>query len=316
MRAAVIDQFGADSELVVREVPVPSPGPAQILIEVHSASVNPIDWKIRDGQMAQRYGSDFPLILGFDCSGVVAGIGTDVTEFTEGDEVFARSDVGAGGCYAEYAVLNAATVARKPAGMTHEEAASIPLAGLTAINGFRECAAIGEGDRVLVIGASGGVGSLAVQIARNMGAVHVTGVCSTQNIELVASLGVDHIIDYTVSDPFETEVPYNIVYDTVGAHSHAAARKALAEGGTYLTLVPGPDSEFFVPGQTIREPGKGYFVTWTPTAADLRLLADWASTGKLRTVIDSMYPLSDIRLAHLRSQTERAVGKIVIRMVE
>jgi NADPH:quinone reductase-like Zn-dependent oxidoreductase len=152
-----------------------------------------------------------------------------------------------------------------------------------------------------------------VQIAKNMDA-HVTGVCSEKNVELVASLGADAVIDYNVEDALQTDVPYDIVYDTVGVRNYEEAKAALTENGTYLTLVPVPGIEFFIPGQSEWEPGKGYFVAWFPTAADLQILADWAEEGKLRTVIDSIFSLDDIKEAHLRSQTERAVGKIVVRV--
>ena len=316
MKAAVIDAFGSEKNLQIRDVPAPEPGAGQILVEVHATCVNPIDWKIREGQMGARYGSDFPMILGLDCSGVVTETGPGVSDFNIGDEVFARSDVGAGRCYAECAVLNTGTVVLKPPSLTHEEAASIPLVGLTAINGLRECAQLKPGQRVLIIGASGGVGTLAVQIARNMGAGHITGVCSGKNSELVASLGVDQIIDYTEQDPMETSEPYDIVYDTIGVHSYVDAKRALKDDGTYLTLVPVEGIDFFIPGQSQWEPGKGYFVAWSPTAADLLILVDWVTAGKLRTVIDSVFTLSDIAEAHLRSQTERAVGKIVVRVRE
>ncbi len=316
MRAAVLDAFGGVDALEVRDVQRPEPGEGQILVQVHTTNVNPIDWKMREGQMAARYGDEFPMILGWDCSGVVEQVGPGVTEFAVGDEVFARSDVSTGRCYAEYALLNTRTVVPKPKSLSHLEAGAIPLVGLTAINGLRECAQLEEGQRVMVIGASGGVGTLAVQIARNMGAGHITGVCSSKNIELVASLGVDEVIDYTQQDPFVTEQPYDIVYDTIGAHSHDAARAALTPDGTYLTLVPAPGIDFFIPGQTQREKGKGYFVAWTPTAADLQVLANWAEEGKLRVVIDSTFNLEDIRAAHERSQTEHAVGKIVIEVNE
>ena len=256
------------------------------------------------------------MILGLDCSGVVVEVGEGVTDFAVGDEVFARSDIGTGRCYAEYAALNTRTVVAKPASLNHEEAAAVPLVGLTAINGLRECANLQPGQRVLIIGASGGVGTLAVQIAKNMGAGHVTGVCSGKNTELVASLGVDAIIDYTEHDPLETDVPYDVVYDTIGVHSYDDAKRALKVNGTYLTLVPVPGIDFFIPGQSEWEPGKGYFVAWTPTAADLAILAGWADEGKLRVVIDSVYSLNQIREAHLRSQTERAVGKIVVKVKE
>jgi NADPH:quinone reductase-like Zn-dependent oxidoreductase len=313
MKAAVLDEFGSADVMQLRDVPKPAIGPSQLLVEVFATNVNPIDWKMREGQMAARYGSDFPMILGWDCSGLVSEVGEGVTDFAVGDEVFARSDVGTGRCYAEFAELNTRTVVAKPTDLSHEEAGSIPLVGLTAINGLINCANLQSGQRVLVIGASGGVGTLAVQIAKNLGA-HVTGVCSAKNTDLVASLGADAVIDYNEMDPLETDEPYDIVYDTVGVRTYTDAKPALTESGTYLTLVPVPDIEFFIPGQTEWEPGKGYFVAWTPTAADLQKLADWATAGKLRAVIDSEYSLDQIKEAHERSQTERCVGKIVIRV--
>jgi NADPH:quinone reductase-like Zn-dependent oxidoreductase len=313
MKAAVLDEFGSVDVMHVRDMPVPEIGEGQILVEVHATNINPIDWKMREGTMAMRYGDDFPMILGWDCSGVVTEVGEGVHDFTVGDEVFARSDVSTGRCYAEYAVLNTRTVVKKPSGLTHEEAGSIPLVGLTAINGLRTCANLQPGQRVLIIGASGGVGTLAVQIAKNMGA-HVTGVCSEKNMELVASLGADAVVDYNKADAFETDESYDVIYDTMGARTYLEAKTALTENGTYLTLVPVPDIEFFMPGQTEWEPGKGYFVAWTPTAEDLQILADWTDEGKLRPVIDSVFTLDQIRDAHLRSQTDRAVGKIIIKV--
>jgi NADPH:quinone reductase-like Zn-dependent oxidoreductase len=315
MKAAVLDEFGSVDVMQVREIPVPEPGEGQILVAVHATNINPIDWKMREGQMAMRYGDEFPMILGWDCSGVVTEVGAGVSDFVVGDEVFARSDVSTGRCYAEYAVLNTTTVVKKPAGLTHAEAGSIPLVGLTAINGLRTCANLQPGQRVLIVGASGGVGTLAVQIAKNMGA-DVTGVCSEQNMALVASLGADAVIDYNQQDALQTDAPYDIVYDTVGVRTYADAQPALTENGTYLTLVPVPGIDFFIPGQTEWEPGKGYFVAWTPTAADLQILSGWATDGQLRAVIDSEFTLDEIKQAHLRSQTEHAVGKIVIRVCD
>ena len=311
MKAAVLDQFGSVDVMQVREIPRPDIGPGQILAEVYATNINPIDWKMREGQMAARYGADFPMILGWDCSGVVAEIGEGVSDFKVGDEILARSDVGTGRCYAEYAALNTRTVVHKPHDLSHAEAASIPLVGLTAINGLQKCAGLQPGQRILIIGALGGVGTLAVQIAKNMGA-HVTGVCSGGNTDLVASLGADAVIDYTRQNPLDTDESYDIVYDTMGAYQYAEGRQALTNTGIYLTLVPVPGIDFFIPGQTKRELGKGYFVAWTPTAADLQILVDWVDEGKLRPVIDSEFTLDEIREAHERSQTGHAIGKIVI----
>jgi NADPH:quinone reductase-like Zn-dependent oxidoreductase len=313
MKAAVIDQFGPSSALQVRDIPTPEITVDQILVEVHAASVNPIDWKIRDGMMGDRYGKEFPMVLGLDASGVVVKVGDSVTEFKEGDEVYARSDNGAGKCYAEYVALNPGTVALKPESLSHVEAAAIPLAALTPLIGMRDCAGLKAGDRILIIGASGGVGIFAVQIAKLMGA-EVTAVCSTRNIDLAKELGADRVIDYTQGEVLQAGDDYDVIYDTVGAQTYESAKPALKEEGIYLTLVPIPGIDFFIPGQTERMTGKGYFVAWTPHASDLRILSDWVASGQLRPVIDSEYPLEEIRQAHERSQTLRAQGKIIIRM--
>lgn len=313
MKAAVIEKFCPAVPMQVRDVPRPVPGPGQVLIEVHASSVNPIDWKIPGGQMPARYGAEFPMILGFDAAGVVVEVGAGVTAFAPGHAVFARSDIGAGRCYAEYAVLNVRTVARKPEKLSHAEAAAMPLAALTALNGLRDPGQLKAGQRALIIGASGGVGTYAVQIARNLGA-RVTAVCSTANLALARELGADEVRDYTREPVLVPGAGYDIIYDTVGAHSLAAARPALADGGCYVTLVPGPGIEFFMPGQTVRKPGGGYFLVWAPTAADLETLAGWVREGRLRSVIDSEFRLEDISAAHARSQTLRARGKIIIRV--
>jgi len=215
MKAAVIDVFGPASHLEVREVPKPEISPEQILVEVYAASVNPIDWKIREGMMAARYGEEFPMVLGLDASGVVTEVGAAVSGFAIGDEVWARSDNGPGKCYAEYVALNPATVAQKPARLSHAEAAGVPLAALTPLYGLRDCGHIQEGDRVLVNGASGGVGVFAVQMAALFGA-QVTAVCSAGNADLVRELGAHEVIDYTSQEVLQEADRYDIIYDAVG----------------------------------------------------------------------------------------------------
>lgn len=311
MKAAVIDAFGPESVLEVREVPMPEISDDELLVEVHASSVNPIDWKIGDGMMGDRYGDEFPMILGLDASGVVVAAGANVTGFKVGDEVFGRSTDGTGKCYAEFVALNPGTLVPKPEQISHAEAAAMPLAALTALNGLKNFGALEPGQRVLIIGASGGVGTYAVQIAKNIGA-EVTAVCSTGNVDLVRELGADRVIDYTQQDPLETDAPYDLIYDTVGVLKYPEAREKLTDAGVYLTLVPVDGIDFMHPGQTERKPKGGYFLIWAPTAPDLAILADWVRDGKLRSIIDSEYSLDAIREAHERSRTERARGKIVV----
>lgn len=313
MKAAVLDKFGPSSVMEVRDLPTPVIAADQVLVEVIAAAVNPVDWKIREGWMQERFGSDFPMILGFDASGTVAEVGTDVTGFQPGDAVFARSNVGPGGCYAEFAAINANTVALRPEELNDEEAAAMPLAALTALNGLRDVGRLQPGQRVLINGAVGGVGVFAIQIAKNMGA-HVTGVCSTHNLGLARELGADEVIDYKKQDPLRMGRSWDVIYDTVGYLDVQLTRRYLAPEGVYITLVPAEGVEFFIPGQTQIKPHGAYFLVWMPTAADLVALADWVREGTLRSVLDSVYPLEQVREAHERSQTERARGKIVLRV--
>ncbi len=313
MRAAVIDTYGSAAVLRVCDRPLPVIAANQILVEVHAAGVNPIDWKIRDGMMSARFGDAFPMILGMDVSGVVVATGTAVTRFSKGDEVWARSDIGAGNCYAEFVALNPGTVARKPPELSHVEAGAMPLAALTALIGLRDCARVKAGDRALIVGASGGVGVFAIQLAKSFGA-HVTAVCSGRNAQLVCELGADRVIDYTRADVLPDSDRYDLIYDAVGSQDAEASRRCLAPGGVYITLVPVPGIQFFVPGQTERVAGSGYFVAWTPSSPDLDELAARVRDGRLRPVIDSEYSLDDIAAAHQRSESLRAVGKIVVRV--
>lgn len=313
MKAAVIDTFGSSANLEVRDIPRPVIGPTQILVEVHAAGVNPIDWKIREGTMSARFGEVFPMVLGLDVSGVVVETGKAVTQFSRGDEVWARSDNGPGGCYAQYVALNPATVARKPAELSYLEAGSMPLAALTCLYGLRDCGQLKAGNKLLIVGASGGVGVFALQVAKIMGA-HVTAVCSGRNTDLVRELGADQVIDYTREDIFQADDRYDVIYDAVGTLDVAEAKRQLADEGIYMTLVPVPGIDFFLPGQTERVARKGYFVAWTPSGADLDILSGWVRDGRLKPVIDSVFSLDDIRKAHERSETLRAAGKIVVQV--
>ena len=313
MRAAVIDAFGPQTNLMIRDIPGPVIGPDQVLVEVHAAGVNPIDWKIREGLMSARYGEEFPMVLGLDVSGVIVETGKAVTKFSRGDEVWARSDNGPGKCYAEYVALNTGTVARKPAELSHVEAGSMPLAALTCLIGLRDCGQLKAGDRLLIVGASGGVGIFAIQVAKIFGA-HVTAVCSGRNADIVRELGADRVIDYTSEAVFHEGDRYDVIYDAVGTQDFAVAQNYLADGGIYMTLVPAPGIDFFLPGQTGRVAGKGYFVAWTPSSADLDILSGWVHDGRLKPVIDSVFSLDDVRKAHERSESLRAVGKIVLQI--
>jgi len=311
MRAATINQYGPPEVLQYQDVEQPQIKRDQLLVKVHASSVNPIDWKIRKGMLRLLTGNNFPMVLGFDVSGEVVAVGEGVTQFKPGDLIYARLDQLPGGAYAEYAAVAAKVAAFKPENLTHEQAAAVPLAALTALQALRDEGGLRPGHRVLINGSSGGVGTFAVQIAKAMGA-EVTAVCSTKNIELVKTLGADRTIDYTQQDFTQDPVQYDIVFDAVGNRSFTQCKGVLTPKGVYVTTQPLPAS-FLESFLTLPWPGqKAKVVLLKSSAQDLAYLKNLIEAGKIRAVIDRTYSLPEIAIAHAHSETEHAVGKIVI----
>jgi NADPH:quinone reductase-like Zn-dependent oxidoreductase len=313
MKAAIIRQYGAAEVLHIEEIQQPTIKPDQLLVKVCATSVNPLDWKIRKGMLRLMPGIRFPIVLGFDVSGEVVAVGDRVTHFQPGDLIYANAGL-PGGAYAEYIAIAERTAAHKPSNMTHEQAAAVPGSALTALQALRDRGHLQSGQAVLVNGASGGVGSFAVQIAKALNA-SVTAVCSTKNIEWVKSLGADRAIDYTQRDFTQDVAQYDIIFDAVGKRSFSACRGALKPNGIYITTLPNADNVLwatitaFLPGQKAR------FVFQSPNGSDLSFLKDWIEAGKLRSAIDRSYPFSEIVAAHTYSETEHAAGKVVITVV-
>ena len=314
MKAAIMDRYGSAEVFRIGELPLPEPGRREVRIAVRAASVNPIDWRIRSGSLRLVYPIRRPAVLGFDAAGVVDAVGEGVEGLSIGDNVYTRLDTRAGGAYGEAVVTPASAVARMPEGLGFEEAASLPLAALTAIQALRDVAGVRAGARVLINGASGGVGTLAVQIARAM-ELRVTGVCSGRNAEFVESLGAGRVIDYTKQD-FTREGSYwEVIFDAAATRGFGHCRRALASGGTYVTTVPGPGVAAWMaaglPGRLVGAK-RAAFILMRPSGDDLRVLADWVASGAVRPILDSTFPLDRIAEAHRRSESKRARGKIVI----
>jgi len=316
MRAMIYRTYGGPEQLEMTDIPRPSPGPGQVLVRVIASSVNPIDWKRASGKMRLIMPVKFPTVPGFDIAGDVAELGPGVMGYAISDRVHARiaTDRGTGAC-AEFAVVGLDMLAKAPAGMDPGEAAGLPLAGLTALQGLRDQAGLpdvlpgGARERVLVVGASGGVGHIAVQIARASGAT-VVGVCSERNAALVASLGAHEVLDYTKPDPYRGQAPFDIVLDCVGG-SPSPWISLLGSGGRYASPMPG--AGVFLRSMLNPLTGKKVrAVMLRANAADLGVLDRLVEAGKLRVVIDSRYPLADLRAAWERSMSGRAAGKIVI----
>ncbi|MCR9142820.1 MAG: NAD(P)-dependent alcohol dehydrogenase [bacterium] len=314
MRAVQYEKYGGADVLNLIDAPEPEAGPKQVLIEIHSTAVNPIDWKLRSGSMKRLYSLSLPVIVGFDVSGVVAAVGSEVRNFRVGDEVFARSNKKAGEASAEWIALDEDVVARKPAKLSHDEAAAVPLAGLTALQALRDLAGLKPGQRVLINGASGGVGMYAVQIARAMFDAEVVATCSAANVDFVKSLGAGDIIDYRAGDPLQTDEKYDCIFDVVMSLNFSRARKVLNPGGTIVATSLSANLLYSLALGNLFSSRKARLILVKSNGSDLALLGDLADDGRLRSTIDSTYSLEEIQKAHERSESGRARGKIVIQV--
>ena len=318
MKAAVIEGYGGPERFEIREVEKPSVGPGQLLVRVRAASVNPVDWKMRKGQLRLVRPARFPLILGYDVAGEVEAVGPEVDAFDLGDAVYAFVDSPHGGAYAEYVVVGQAAAAHKPERLSFEEAAAIPVAGLTALQGLRDRGELEKGERLLVNGGTGGVGHFAIQIGRATGA-SVTAVASGRNQELLRELGAVRGIDYEQEDFTTDEETFHVVFDTVGNSDLRSCDLILEEGGVFVTTALSPS----LLAQTVISSVTGLFgparrcrpVVVKSRGSDLALLNLLADTGRLRPLIEEVYPLEQIAEAHHRSETGRVRGKLVIRVV-
>ncbi len=310
MKAAVIRKYGSTDVFDNEQVELPKIKSDELLIKVNASSINPIDWKIRKGMLKFITGNKFPMILGMDVSGEVVQFGSQVTKFKIGEQIYACLNVPGGG-YAEYAAVPEKLAAPKPNNISYEEAAVVPLAAMTSLQALRDQGQIKAGQNILINGASGGVGTFAVQIAKVLGA-EVTGVCSSRNIDLVKSLGADRIIDYNQQDFTQEKIQYDIVFDTVAKSSFSNCKKILKPNGVYCTTLPSPEIIIqgfltgFLPGQ------KAKLILLSSNSEDLMLLSYWIESGKIRSVVDRTFSLNDIAAAHAYSESERAVGKIAI----
>jgi NADPH:quinone reductase-like Zn-dependent oxidoreductase len=310
MKAVVIHKYGSTEVLHYEDFEQPQIEPTQLLIKIHASSVNPIDWKIRKGMLSFMTGNKFPKILGFDLAGEVVAVGSDVTRFQLGEAIYGRTGL-SGGAYAEFAAVAENLLAPKPTNLTYEQAASVPLAALTALQALRDQGNTQPGQAVLINGAAGGVGTFAVQIAKVLGA-EVTGVSSTKNLDLIQSLGADSVIDYTQQDFTNSRSQYDVIFDAVAKSSFSQSKKVLKPNGVYITTLPSPESILqslltkIIPGK------KAKLVFEKPNAQDLIYLKELIETGKIRVVVDRTYPLQELAAAHAYSESERAVGKIAI----
>lgn len=310
MQAIQFDKYGSADALYLADVPRPEPGPREVLMRVGAASVNPADANLRSGRFRLFLRLELPFILGSDVAGVVAAVGGEVTAFRPGDAIFAMIDFRKGGGYAEYVAVDEKVVAPMPPALSPVAAAGVPLAGLTALQAFERTQAVGDGASVLIYGASGGVGTLAVQIAKARGA-SVTGVCSAHNLDLVRSLGADAVIDYT-SDAWSTYAEqHDVVLDAAAALPLGQGVRLTRRGGVVVSLNPGAANPINQ-GRARLQGRRIQAGMVKPDGAGLRQLAAWLADGTLHPCVDRVYPLERAAEAHRYVETKRARGKVVL----
>jgi NADPH:quinone reductase-like Zn-dependent oxidoreductase len=321
LKAITYHRYGSPDVLEFQEVDEPVVNDGEVLVRVRAASANPRDWHFMRGLpyfMRLQFGLRKPKnsALGSDMAGQVEAVGKDVTRFRPGDEVFAH--VLAGG-FAECTCVSEEVLALKPANLTFEQAAAVPLAALTALQGLRDHGRIQPGQKVLIIGASGGVGTFAVQLAKSFGA-DVTGVCSTRNVDLVRSIGADHVIDYTRQDFTQGGRKYDLILQLAGTRSPSDCRRALTSKGMLLLSSGESSGRWIGPvDRIIKAVALSPFVSQRlrpfeakPSREDLRVLKELIESGKVSPVIDRTYPLSEVPEAIRYLEEGHARGKVVI----
>ncbi|ACZ83630.1 NAD(P)-dependent alcohol dehydrogenase [Streptosporangium roseum] len=326
MKAFVLRSYGSPDVLDLTDIDKPVPGDDEVLVRVRATSVQPYDWHLMRGEprIARLMGGGPGLrkpkinILGADIAGQVEAVGKDVTEFRPGDEVFAMPKQGG---FAEYACVRESELAPKPKNLSFEQAAAVPMAAGTALLGLRDGGRIQPGQKVLINGASGGVGTFAVQIAKAFGA-EVTGVCSARNVDLVRSIGADEVIDYTKEDFTRHGQRYDLLLDIAGSRSGPACRRVLTPKGTYV-VVGGPGSRWIQPvGHVVSALAMSLFVSQRTVIADvvrcvknrqnLMTLTDFIEDGRVTPVIDRCYPFEEIPAAIRYTEEGHVPGKVVI----
>lgn len=321
MKAIVYHNYGSPDVLKLEEVPKPTPRDDEVLIRIRAASINPLDWHFMRGTpylVRTMSGLRKPKVtrLGVDLAGQVEAVGKNVTQFKPGDEVFGACR----GAFAEHACALEGKLALKPVNISFEDAAAVPVAALTALQGLRDKGRIQPGQKVLINGASGGVGTFAVQIAKVFGA-DVTGVCSTRNMDMVRSIGAHHVMDYTQEDFTKSGQRYDLILDCFANHSLFACRRVLNPKGKYI-VVGGPIGSMFgllagwISALVLSRLVSQKFITFIAKLSkeDLTVMRDLMQAGKVTPVVDRNYPLSDVPKAIRYLEEGHARGKVVITM--
>ena len=308
MKAIIINQYGPSDVLQMQEVSTPAVKPNQVLIRVHAAGVNPSDWKMRRGDF-KLIPVKFPKILGSKCAGIVDDVGVLVNSVKPGDRVVALLGH-AGGGYAQYAVADEDRVVKLPETVSFDQAAAVPVTGITALQALRDIALLRPKDTVLINGASGGVGVMGIQIARILGS-QVTAVCSAANAELIRRLGAQQVINYQTTDFATTLERYNVIFDTIGNRTYNECKPVLTPTGLYVSPVPSAGLLAHVLATSFTNQ-KAKFVGAKDRGRDVQWLLDQMQQEQLIAVIDRTYKLEEVAQAHDYSETGRVKGKLIL----
>lgn len=311
MKVIEYDRYGGPEVIVLREAPVPEPGTGEVLVRVRAAALNPKDALVRAGRFPRLAGREFPKRMGYDLAGEVAALGAGVSAFAVGQAVYGMINSWRAGAFAEYAAVPVAELAPRPAGLDAAGAAALPLAAQTALQALRDLAGLEAGQKVVIHGASGGVGTLAVQIAKAMGA-EVTALCGAGSAELVRSLGADAVFDYRRTPPAQLPGRYDAFFDVFGNQRFFGVRHLLTARGCYVSTVPSPRNlrdhllTRFSPLRRAR------LVVVRSRRADLDTLSAWVASGRLRPLVAARLPLAEAAQAHAMIQSKNTHGKIVL----
>lgn len=332
MKAIVIENYGKNAPLVLTEQPMPSVGEHDVLVEIHAASLNPIDFKIKEGKVKFLLSYKFPLILGNDFSGVVVKVGERVKAFKPGDEVYGRPRKSRIGTLAEFIAVHEDDIWLKPQNLTFEEAASIPLVGLTTYQAFSDILHLQKGQKILIHAGSGGVGTFAIQLAKRMGAFVAT-TASDKGYELVKSLGADLIINYKKENFEELLTGYDAVFDTLGGDVLEKSFRILKPGGQIVSVSGMPNARFGkeanlgwmktamlsivsrkITALERKTQTKYHFLFMKASGAQLKILTEMIEAGQIKPVIDKVYQLKDTAQAFDYLESGRAKGKVIVKV--
>ncbi len=306
MKAVCIYSYGGPEVLRYEEMPRPRPQAGEVLVRVHAAGINPVDWKIREGLLHDLLHHPFPLVLGWDVSGVVESLGPDTNRLRVGDEVYSKPDITRDGAYAEFIVIKESEVALKPASIDHVHSAALPLGGLTAWQALFETAGLVAGQRVLIHAAAGGVGNIAVQLAKWKGA-HVIGTASAKNHDFLRKLGVDQPVDHEKERFEDVVAPVDVVLDTIGGDTQTRSFKVLKPGGFLVSIVTSPTTELATAHGV-----RAKFIFTQANAGQLAEIAGVVDSGNLKAYVETILPLSAAKRAQELSQRGHTCGKLVL----